>query len=169
MEAIKKQEVREIRPERIDMIIKNYRKEELVPSAKAWELWSASFFNKVDMLGKCVTFINRLRERNKTNNRTLTEQDFQELFPELKYNIPYIDPMEFNSFNISYDEINRIAMLLQEELNTTWEESVHLVKSTFRGNDWSYNGMYRIAGCVNSRLKALLFTKKMINNLKKVS
>ena len=169
MEAIKKDNLKKISPERIDMIIKNYRKEELVPSTKAWELWDTSFFNKIDFQGSTGTFLKRFIERMKKNNKTLTEKDFKELFPELKYNIPYIDPMQFNSFYISYNEINRIAMLLQEELNTTWDETIQIVEYTFRGKDWSYNGMYKVIGCVSRKVKNLLFTKKMIKNIKEAS
>lgn len=162
MNPIKKEEIREISPERIDLILKNYHEAELVPSAKAWERWSNQFFNKIIPNSTCMKYIKVLRERLKKDNTTIDEKEFKELFPDLKYT-QYIDPMTYKDYYISFNEINRLAMLLQEEIPLTWEETKLAIEYTFRGNDWSYQGLYTVMGAVSNRAKTLLFTKNFIN------
>lgn len=156
---IEKKDINNISIEKINKILKSYKKEELVPSAHAWELWISDFWNKVDLKNDIMKYVNRFRDY-RFQNEKMTEEDFKRVFPELEYT-QYVDPMSYNSFYISNDEINRIAMLLQEELNIEWLKATLLVKYTFRGNHWNYRGLYSVSGSVCSKLKSRLMIKGM--------
>lgn len=153
---------KDICPKRIDLIIKNYDKKELVPSARAWEMWQSSFFNKLPII-KLVEGINNLKKFELSGD--FSESSFKFFFKDLNYSIQYINPIEFNSFTISQKEKQRIAFLLQDELPLSWEKLNLLVRYLYRESQdqWNFETLRKLSGCVCENLSSALLLNKYID------
>lgn len=122
---------------KIKEILNDYNQKDLVPSAKAWELWQAQFFNKVKTN---ETFINEWETIKliKKNDINLTEKEFNNYFPKATYSIQYINPLEYKKYTLSNKARNKIGLKLSILLPMNWDILDTILKSYYRGTDWTY-------------------------------
>lgn len=165
---LKKEENTYIDIKKIDLIIKNYDKNNLVPSSKAWEMWFSNFFNRINLNRNDSKFIERIKIFR--DSVSFEESDFKEIFPELKYTNKYINPMSFELYNISKKECERLAFLIQEEAPfVDFFQLKLIIEYTFRGRDWNYKGFYKTCGVVSKELKRVLINQELTTYKKKAS
>jgi len=165
---LKKEVNQTLNLQRIDSIIRDYNKENLVPSSKAWELWFSNFFNRINLNRNDVNFIKRIKIFRDSNS--FEETDFKNIFPELKFGGQYINPMSFELYNISKKEIEIVAFKLSEEIEfIEFSQLRQIVEYTFRGKEWNYKGFFNCSGIVSKKLKRALLDQEIFSNFRKVS